>query len=167
MAKMTPKERLEWMVAHFGVSARELAREAGVAESHPGQIFGNHSKGMTEKTVAKYAARWQVSLSWLASGEGEPLGTNQLDTGLDWRQYAKRYPAFAGEAELARANGYTEAELNAAAGRLGLHKGEGPTEDEARDAILHARSRSSAYKQPVGERDATDLLAPPGRKPKR
>lgn len=56
--------------AKAGISARELARVAGLSETHVSQIETTLGAGVNAKTLAPLARALGTSIDWLVSGEG-------------------------------------------------------------------------------------------------
>ena len=63
-----------WIVDNRGFSRRGLSLAAGLSQSHVGQIIRGDKKGRVSHSVlAAIAKAAQVNLTWLATGEGSPL----------------------------------------------------------------------------------------------
>ena len=76
LVEVTLLERLEATRRRLGISQREWSRRSGLAEEHLGVILSRLRKSpsadIERETVAALAKGAQVSLAWLASGEGSP-----------------------------------------------------------------------------------------------
>jgi len=92
-------ERLELIVKELGISERELARRAGLADSHIGLLrarLRSDPGAVTVSTLEAIAKAANVSVAWLIVGEGDP------------RERAGVAPSKAAAAGLARAEGVWE-----------------------------------------------------------
>jgi len=73
---MTAQQRIRWLLAARGLSARELSLKAGVGESYVGQVErGETGENMQRKTAAKIARATGVSAEWVMSGQEPPDGS--------------------------------------------------------------------------------------------
>jgi transcriptional regulator with XRE-family HTH domain len=79
-------ERLQWILDHRDISARELARLAELpSESHVGLILTRGGTRTSGKALAKIARAARVELEWLIEGTGpRDVGTHV--------EYTDRYP---------------------------------------------------------------------------
>jgi transcriptional regulator with XRE-family HTH domain len=66
-------ERLQWVLDHRGLTAHALSKKAGLAGGHVGLIItGKAGKRTAGKTLEQIAKAANVSLQWLATGQGTP-----------------------------------------------------------------------------------------------
>jgi transcriptional regulator with XRE-family HTH domain len=77
-------ERIEWILEQRGMKQRELARAAGLNdERHLGVILGrlrkNPEGALEHQTLVALARGGNVSIAWLATGEGSPDATGSED----------------------------------------------------------------------------------------
>lgn len=71
----TLSDRLKWILQVRQKSARGLSLDAGLSQSHVGQIIRGTIKGEVSVTVlAAIAKASDVELRWLMTGEGNPPG---------------------------------------------------------------------------------------------
>lgn len=177
-SKTTLGERLAWMAMTITNSADKLSLGANMSRNHARNIINGVTPGMNATTARKYAERWGVSDKWLVAGIGEPLapGKRFVETGAGytipdveeievaesttapgrWRRYAQRYWTFRAEATVALEAGVKPAVLDAASDMLGAQHADGPTEEQARQAIDHYRRRLNRTQLDVAGRDATE-----------
>ncbi len=137
-----------------GMTRKELAAEVGVSIA----TIGRWITGL--RAPAKHQTRLARVLGLTASDAEDaftPTSQAQVrETPGRWKRYAQRYGAFNIHARDALAAGVvTEAMLDIATDRLGVHKGDGPTEAECRQAILDTIRRVDAWKR-MATRDATE-----------
>lgn len=81
----------------------------------------------------------------------DPMGPGR------WRELAARYRTFRRQATLSHAAGASEVALDAAADELGVHKGEGPTEDECQAAIERAVMDIDVLRKRFGARSPAEI----------
>lgn len=103
--KATLGERLDYIAKARGVSRNKLAERAGVSSGEISRLA--HRPRPSAKRLGQIAKAWDVSLDWLANGEGPPFVQNRLPD---------RYPNRAVAAEIARAGGVTEAAVSSVLG---------------------------------------------------
>ena len=74
-------DRILWILAQRNISQRELARKAGLRDAHIGVIVSRSRKNpeanIENDTLAAIARGGDVSLRWLATGEGSPDPTEE------------------------------------------------------------------------------------------
>lgn len=74
-------DRILWILAQRNISQRELARRAGLRDAHIGVIVSRSRKNpeanIENDTLAAIARGGEVSLRWLATGEGSPDPTDE------------------------------------------------------------------------------------------
>lgn len=187
----TIADRLEQIRAHFGLSQGAFSLRVGwdrprygltIRRLRAGEIASIRPKGLEQIESALGARR-----EWLLFGTGQPFGdgtrlvereapppptddeiehVQDLDGPGRWKAFARRYWTFRAQASLALAQGVDEAALDAASDRLGAHHGDGPTEDQAKEAI-EAYARQLAIPFDGREATAADFETPaPGPKKK-
>lgn len=102
----TLRERLQWILADRKISQRELARRSGLNDSQVGttmtRLKANPNAEIERPTLVAIAKGGQVSLAWLATGEGQPTG-GELVVMRD-----ERYPNRAEAVTMAHKLGYAE-----------------------------------------------------------
>lgn len=72
---ITLRDRLQWILDNRRVSARELSRRAGLAEPHVALIMrraASRDIRLAQLTLVSIAQAADVSLTWLATGRGDP-----------------------------------------------------------------------------------------------
>jgi transcriptional regulator with XRE-family HTH domain len=130
---------------------KTLALAVGVTETTLSRwISGQRTPG---KHQAKLMQTLGLSPDQVAAGAPVRTPAQRYEAGR-WQRYAMRYPAFGEHARDALAGGVPEATLDRAADSLGEHKGDGPTSDEARQAIVDAIRRVDPWRR-MHMRDAT------------
>ncbi len=141
-----------------GIDAKELAHRLGVDPATVHRWFSGarrpQGKQMQALTMLGITAeQWEAAS--IADGEATqapPLAVS-LEPGR-WRPLAARYGRFARAAQLALAAGaVNEGVLDVVADALGVHKGEGPTDDEIKVAMKAAMAERDAWAKLA--RDAT------------
>lgn len=80
----TLADRIEWILASRGTSARALSLAAGLSQSHVGQLKrGQLSSQVAAGTLAAIARAAHVDPHWLQTGEGSPEVTTSPVNSLD------------------------------------------------------------------------------------
>lgn len=73
MQKISPvKQRIFAFVDHLGISKRDFYGKTGISR---GTL--ESSTGITEETVAKFIATYDVNIEWLITGRGEMFRTTK------------------------------------------------------------------------------------------
>lgn len=131
---------------------KELAAAVGVTETTLSRwINGLRTPGRHQARLMQVLELSAEDLAPAATRKPQPV---KMEAGR-WQRYATRYPAFGEHARDALAAGVPEATLDRAADSLGEHKGDGPTSDEARQAIVDTIRRLDPWRR-IQTRDATD-----------
>lgn len=73
------QDRLREAREKHGLSARALAKEAGVSAGYVGLIESGAKKNITAETAIKLATALGVSVQWLLTGDLPPSGTLPAD----------------------------------------------------------------------------------------
>lgn len=71
-------ERVRWMRATTGLSARTIDSLADLTPGHTALLEGSHRKHPSAETLTKLARALGVSLDWLSDGQGMPPSESQL-----------------------------------------------------------------------------------------
>ncbi|HEU4406398.1 MAG TPA: helix-turn-helix transcriptional regulator [Polyangiaceae bacterium] len=72
---LTLAERIDWILGARNLSARELAKNAGLSHTYIGLLLKGErgdQNGLTSSSARKIADAAGVDLNWLITGEGEP-----------------------------------------------------------------------------------------------
>lgn len=71
---MSPKERIDFLLKHAGLNAKQLADSIGVTPTQIYDIRSGKTKSITESIADKILLKYsEYSKSWLLTGEGEML----------------------------------------------------------------------------------------------
>lgn len=69
----TLKERLEYFLDYYNITAYQVSVETGIAESTFAHIRSGHTKRMRKITAERIAKYFIVSPTWFVTGRGEML----------------------------------------------------------------------------------------------
>lgn len=74
----TIAERVKWIRAQTGLSARSIDALAGLTPGHTALVEGGHRSDPSAGTLTKLARALGVSLDWLSDGQGLPPSESSL-----------------------------------------------------------------------------------------